>query len=474
MSVKDYTNVAEVKAYLTEAEKERIKLMKKLDKARNKAETHFGAYSEEDDSKLDTTATAAKKTAKAQNDLDEAFTALEEHVHATIEVAEEHLKTDEPDRSLVVADNVVGELRCAQKDTQKVSQALETLAARVTEELDRKKADRAIDRAERHPEAAQKTHTSSAVWKTPASIFNPGELTIDADLSEMTCWKVKLKSYIRPDDVKRHGDDHFQSAMYNLMSKGVRDAIKLDLQKIIPIYTSTPTQMSIVDLITAEWKISHSPEILESEWYAAYQKEGESFASWDARMVTLAGNAELLKSYGGNQNLFDKNLGNRLLTGLTGGDGREIHERVMWAQDEGEGQGHHILPLIRRIARTQETIKARTKHLRAQAATAATVYKLQDGANPGGTSNTDPTARRCYNCNKEGHIQSACPEPKGPDKRPKGPWMKHLAKNRLCFRCAQQHDKMCDYSSYTCNFCQTRGHLEDACQKKHKDFKESN
>ena len=124
MTLKDYTDVAEVKAYLTEAEKERQALMKKLDKARIKAETHLGIYDEKDDSKLNTTATAAKKTAKALKDLDEAFTALEEHVHATVEVAEEHLATNEPDRSLVVADNVVGHLRCAQKETQKYSQAL--------------------------------------------------------------------------------------------------------------------------------------------------------------------------------------------------------------------------------------------------------------------------------------------------------------------------------------------------------------
>ena len=42
--------------------------------------------------------------------------------------------------------------------------------------------------------------------------------------------------------------------------------------------------------------------------------------------------------------------------------------------------------------------------------------------------------------------------------------MKHLAKNRRCFRRAKQHDKMCDFSGYTCVFCNTRGHLEDACQ----------
>lgn len=469
MTLKDYTDAAEVKAYLTAAEKERQNLMKKLDKARLKAETHIGAYDETDDSKLNTTATAAKKTTKVLTDLDEAFTALELHVHATMDVAEEHLATDEPDRSLVVAENVVGQLRTAQKETQKYSQALETLAARVTEEVERQKTNRAVDRAERHPETAPRSK-SSAVWKTPPSIFNPGELSIDADLSAMTCWMVKLKSYIRPDDVVRLGDEYFQSAMYNLMTDGVRAAIKLDLQNIIPIYKSTITQTSIVDLITAEWKITHSPEILESEWYGASMMEGESFASWDARMVTLAGNAELLKSYGGDRKILDKNLGQRLLAGLTGEDGKAIYERVMWAQDDGEGQGHHILPLIRRIARTQETIKARTKHLRAPA---ATVYKLNGGASPGGVSSTDPISRACYNCGKEGHIQSACPEPKGPDKRPKGPWMQHLTDQNLCLRCAKSHDKMCDYSGYICKFCKTPRHLEDACQKKHKDFKKS-
>ena len=82
MTLKDYTDVAEVKAYLTEAEKERQALMKKLDKARIKAETHLGAYDEQDDSKLNTTATTAKKTAKILKDLDEAFTALEERARA--------------------------------------------------------------------------------------------------------------------------------------------------------------------------------------------------------------------------------------------------------------------------------------------------------------------------------------------------------------------------------------------------------
>ena len=69
----------------------------------------------------------------------------------------------------------------------------------------------------------------------------------------MTCWMVKLKSYIREEDVARLGDAYFQSAMYNLMTDGVRAAIKLDLQTTIPIYKSTRTQTSIVDLITAEW-----------------------------------------------------------------------------------------------------------------------------------------------------------------------------------------------------------------------------
>ena len=473
MSLEDYTDVAAVKAHLTEAETKRQALVKKLDKARIKAETHLGAYDEKDDRRLNITAGAAKKTDKALKDLDEAFTALEEHVHATMDVAEEHLATDEPDPSLIVTDNVIGHLRGVQIETQRYSQALETLAARVKEEIERQKTARALDRADRHPEMAPKNN-SSAVWKTPPSIFNPGELSTDADLSAMTCWMVKLKSYIRPEDVVRLGDEYFQSAMYNLMTSGVRAAIKLDLQTTIPIYKSTPTQTSIVDLITAEWKITHSPEILESEWYGASMMEGELFASWDARMVTLAGNAELLKSYGGNQKILDKNLGNRLLAGLTGEDGQAIYERVMWAQDDGEGQGHHILPLIRRIARTQETIKARTKHLRVQAATPATVYKLHGGASSEGASSTGPNSRACYNCGKEGHIQSACPEPRGPDRRPKSPWMKHLAKNRLCFRCANQHDKMCDSSSYTCDFCKKKGHLEGACQTKHKDFKESN
>ena len=93
MTVKDYSDVAEVKAYLTAAEKERQALMKKLDKARLKAETHIGAYDEKDDSNLNTTATVAKKTAKVLTDLEEAFTALEVHVHATMDVAEEHLAT---------------------------------------------------------------------------------------------------------------------------------------------------------------------------------------------------------------------------------------------------------------------------------------------------------------------------------------------------------------------------------------------
>ena len=473
MSLQDYTDVDAVKTYLTDAEKKRKALAKKLDKARNKAETHLGAYDVKNDNKLDITASTAKKTDKVLEDLEKAFTDLEENVHATIEVAEEHLSTDKPDRSLIVADDVIGHLRGAQVESKRYAQALETLAARVTEETERRKTARALERAENHPETAPKS-SSSAVWKTPPSIFNPGELTIDADLSEMKCWMVKLKSYIRPEDVARLGDEYFQAAMYNLMTERVRDEIKLDLQTIIPIYTSTSTQPSIVDLITAQWKHSHSPDILEAEYYAASQKEGESFASWDARLSTLAGNAEMLKSFGGNRQLFDKNFGHRLLTGLTGEDGREIHERVMWAQDDGEGQGHHILPLIRKIARRQETIKAHTKHRRAPAATAATVYQLHDGAKSGGASRTDPTGRKCYNCGKEGHLQAACPEPRGPDKRPKGTWMKYLAKNRLCFRCAKQHDKMCDFSSYNCDFCNTGGHLEDACQKKHKDFKESN
>ena len=94
---------------------------------------------------MNTTAAAAKKTAKVLLDLDEAFTALEVQVHATMDVAEEHLATDEPDRSLVVAENVVGQLRSAQKETQKYSQALETLAARVAEEIERQKTNRAAE-----------------------------------------------------------------------------------------------------------------------------------------------------------------------------------------------------------------------------------------------------------------------------------------------------------------------------------------
>ena len=54
----------------------------------------------------------------------------------------------------------------------------------------------------------------------------------------MTCWMVKLKSYIREEDVARLGDAYFQSAMYNLMTDGVRAALKLDLQTTIPIYKS--------------------------------------------------------------------------------------------------------------------------------------------------------------------------------------------------------------------------------------------
>ena len=122
----------------------------------------------------------------------------------------------------------------------------------MTEEIERQKTNRAIDQAGQYPETAPRSN-SSAVWKTPPSIFNPGDLSIDADLSAMTCWMVKLKSYIRPEDVARLGDAYFQSAMYNLMTDGVRAAIKLDLQTTIPIYKSTKTQTSIVDLITAEW-----------------------------------------------------------------------------------------------------------------------------------------------------------------------------------------------------------------------------
>ena len=46
-----------------------------------------------------------------------------------------------------------------------------------------------------------------------------------------------------------------------------------------------------MDQIVAKWKITHLPELLESEWYNVVHMEDESFDSWDSRMVTLAANA---------------------------------------------------------------------------------------------------------------------------------------------------------------------------------------
>lgn len=469
MAIKDFSDINEVKAALEEAEKTRKGLVKKLDKARGKTCIHIGRYDNDTDSSLDTSVAATKKTETALKELTEAFTALEDHVHNALEIAEEHQATPTPDTSLVISGDVIGQLEDAYRDTKKYTKALETLAARRIEEIDRQKTARALDRAEKHPETAPAAY-GSATWK-PQSIFHPGELGINDDLSTATCWTMKLKSYIRPEDVKRFGDTYFQTAIYNLMTQGVRDAIQFNLLKTIPIYTSSTLQSSVVDQITAIWKITHSPELLEAEWYTATQMEDEPFASWDARMVTLAANAELLKSYGGDQNLLDKNLGNRLLAGLTGEEGRLIHERVIRAQSNDDGQGHHILTLVRKIAKTEEVVKARTKHLRVQT---GIVYKLHGGASSGGASNTNPDTRKCYNCQKEGHIASNCTEPKGPDRRPKGPWMQHLAESKLCFRCAKKHDKMCNSSSYVCEFCKKTGHLEDACQLKHKDFQKPN
>ena len=86
-----YANVETVKDYLADSEQTRKALVKKFEKVRNKASIHLETYNEADDSDLNTTAAAAKKTEKALKDLDAAYTALEEHVHDAEEVADDEL-----------------------------------------------------------------------------------------------------------------------------------------------------------------------------------------------------------------------------------------------------------------------------------------------------------------------------------------------------------------------------------------------
>ena len=478
VEITDYSDAEEVKMALTGLDTERKKLIKKYESAKEKAASSLARYDADSDSEIDTTSQAIDATEKARKTLSDAFAALDTNVTEALDIVADYAKeaakeTGERDDSIIVDPDTQGHLEAAYHDNRRFTTKLETLAYRRQEIKDREKASRHREREAKHPQKTEgtvdtrKKYSENAIWK-PQNIDNPGVLHSEDNMATLNRWLRNLRSFIRPEDVARHGDARFQGPISNLMSPEVAASIQLTDKVTVPIYTSTSTEKSIVDRLIAKKKVTHSPELLQAEWYAATQMTNESFDCWDARLVSLAGDAELLELYGGDHKILNSSLGNKLMAGLTGKSGKLIRERVIRAREDGKVKD--ILELVRKIATTEETVNAHTRHLEEQT---ASLYKLQGGGNAEGAQSYAADHRKCYNCHNEGHIASGCPERRDQSKRPKGPWMQHLADEGLCFRCAKKHDKMCDFSAYKCQYCKIDGHTIDACQKKNREYKKN-